>query len=66
MLASEQDIMGENVVCTSLVGEEIGRLKTWGTHPLSRRHGRGDQRYHDAASLRRRRSPTATTTDALM
>lgn len=31
-----QDLMGENVFCTSLAGEEIGRLKTWGTHPLSR------------------------------
>jgi 2,4-dichlorophenol 6-monooxygenase len=28
--------MGENVFCTSLAGEEIGRLKTWGKHPLSR------------------------------
>lgn len=36
MFASHQDLMGENVFCTSLVGEEIGRLKTWGTHPLSR------------------------------
>lgn len=31
-----QDLIGENVFCTSLAGEEIGRLKTWGTHPLSR------------------------------
>lgn len=36
MFASHQDLMGENVFCTSLVGEEIGRLRTWGTHPLSR------------------------------
>ncbi|MDO9307247.1 MAG: FAD-dependent monooxygenase, partial [Mesorhizobium sp.] len=36
MYATEQDLMGENVFCTSLAGEEIGRLKTWGTHPLSR------------------------------
>lgn len=36
MFASHQDLMGENVFCTSLVDEEIGRLKTWGTHPLSR------------------------------
>ncbi|CAL76106.1 2,4-dichlorophenol 6-monooxygenase (2, 4-dichlorophenol hydroxylase) [Bradyrhizobium sp. ORS 278] len=36
MFASQQDIMGENVFCTSLAGEEIGRLKTWGNHPLSR------------------------------
>ncbi|RUM22099.1 2,4-dichlorophenol 6-monooxygenase [Rhizobium vallis] len=33
---SPQDIMGENVFCTSLAGEELGRLKTWGTHPKSR------------------------------
>jgi 2,4-dichlorophenol 6-monooxygenase len=36
MFATEQDLMGENIFCTSLAGEEIGRLKTWGTHPLSR------------------------------
>jgi 2,4-dichlorophenol 6-monooxygenase len=35
MHASSQEIMGENVFCESLAGEEIGRLKTWGTHPLS-------------------------------
>ncbi|MBB3610527.1 FAD-dependent monooxygenase [Rhizobium sp. BK602] len=33
---SPQDIMGENVFCTSLAGEELGRLKTWGTHPRSK------------------------------
>jgi 2,4-dichlorophenol 6-monooxygenase len=36
LFATEQDLMGENVFCTSLAGEEIGRLKTWGKHPLSR------------------------------
>ncbi len=36
LYATEQDLMGENVFCTSLAGEEIGRLKTWGKHPLSR------------------------------
>ena len=35
MFATEQALMGENIFCTSLAGEEIGRLKTWGTHPLS-------------------------------
>lgn len=25
--------MGDTVFCTSLVGEEIGRILTWGTHP---------------------------------
>ena len=34
--ATPQDLMGQNVFCTSLAGEEIGRLSTWGTHPLSR------------------------------
>lgn len=34
--ATEQDLMGENVFCESLAGEEIGRMKSWGTHPLSR------------------------------
>jgi 2,4-dichlorophenol 6-monooxygenase len=28
-----QDYMGANVFCTSLAGEELGRLLTWGTHP---------------------------------
>ncbi|MEL7299173.1 MAG: FAD-dependent monooxygenase [Pseudomonadota bacterium] len=36
MQATEQDLMGENVFCESLTGEEIGRMKSWGTHPLSR------------------------------
>jgi 2,4-dichlorophenol 6-monooxygenase len=36
MFASEQDLMGENVFCTAINGEEIGRMKSWGTHPLSR------------------------------
>lgn len=31
--ASPQNIMGNNVFCTSLAGEELGRLQTWGTHP---------------------------------
>ena len=28
--------MGENVFCTAIAGEELGRLKTWGTHPTSK------------------------------
>ena len=36
MHATEQDLMGENVFCESLAGEEIGRMKSWGKHPLSR------------------------------
>ncbi|EJT01939.1 FAD-dependent monooxygenase [Rhizobium sp. CCGE 510] len=34
--ASPQESMGENVFCTSLAGEELGRLKTWGNHPKSK------------------------------
>lgn len=33
---TEQELMGENIFCESLAGEEIGRLKSWGNHPLSR------------------------------
>lgn len=36
MHATPQDLMGENVFCESLAGEEIGRMKSWGTHPLSK------------------------------
>ena len=36
MQATEQDLMGENVFCVSLAGEELGRMKSWGKHPLSR------------------------------
>jgi 2,4-dichlorophenol 6-monooxygenase len=32
-LAAPQEIMGNTVFCTSLVGEELGRIRTWGTHP---------------------------------
>jgi len=34
--ATEQNLMGENIFCESLAGEEIGRMKSWGTHPLSK------------------------------
>ncbi|MCP5201156.1 MAG: FAD-dependent monooxygenase [Gammaproteobacteria bacterium] len=33
---THQDLMGENVFCESLAGEEIGRMQSWGKHPLSR------------------------------
>jgi 2,4-dichlorophenol 6-monooxygenase len=36
LFATEQELMGENVFCESLAGEEIGRMKSWGTHPLSK------------------------------
>ncbi|MEM8852091.1 MAG: FAD-dependent monooxygenase [Pseudomonadota bacterium] len=35
MHATPQDLMGENIFCESLAGEEIGRMKSWGNHPLS-------------------------------
>ena len=31
--SSPQELMGNNIFCTSLAGEEIGRLHSWGTHP---------------------------------
>ena len=36
LYATEQDLMGENVFCVSLAGEELGRMKSWGKHPNSR------------------------------
>jgi 2,4-dichlorophenol 6-monooxygenase len=36
MQATEQDLMGENVFCVSLAGEELGRMKSWGKSPASR------------------------------
>jgi 2,4-dichlorophenol 6-monooxygenase len=36
MQATDQDLMGENVFCESLAGEELGRMKSWGKHPNSR------------------------------
>ncbi|MEJ8280838.1 FAD-dependent oxidoreductase [Pseudonocardia spirodelae] len=29
-------LMGETVFCTALAGEELGRVRTWGTHPARR------------------------------
>ena len=31
MHAAHQELMGTNVFCTSLAGEEIGRMESWGT-----------------------------------
>ena len=28
-----KELMGDTVFCTSLAGEELARLRTWGTHP---------------------------------
>ena len=44
--ATEQDLMGENVFCESLAGEEIGRMKSWGKHPLSRAEHLGSSPCH--------------------
>jgi len=35
LYGTPQALMGDNVFCTSLAGEELGRLRTWGTHPTS-------------------------------
>lgn len=34
--ATHQHLMGENVFCVSLAGEELGRMNSWGTSPLSK------------------------------
>jgi 2,4-dichlorophenol 6-monooxygenase len=31
--ATAHDQIGDTVFCTSIAGEEIGRIRTWGTHP---------------------------------
>lgn len=31
--AVPHELMGDTVFCTSLTGEEIGRIRTWGVHP---------------------------------
>lgn len=36
MHATQQDLMGNNIFCESLAGEELGRMKSWGNHPLTR------------------------------
>jgi 2,4-dichlorophenol 6-monooxygenase len=30
---TSHELMGQTAFCTSLAGEEIGRIRTWGTHP---------------------------------
>lgn len=35
-LGVPNELMGDTVFCTSLAGEELGRLHTWGTHPARR------------------------------
>ena len=31
--ATPHELVGDTVFCTAIAGEEIGRIKTWGTHP---------------------------------
>jgi 2,4-dichlorophenol 6-monooxygenase len=31
--ATPHQLVGDTVFCTSIAGEEIGRIRTWGTHP---------------------------------
>ncbi len=33
--ATPKELMGNNIFCTAIAGEELGRLKTWGTGPES-------------------------------
>ena len=35
LYATPQRLMGHNVFCTSLAGEELGRVQTWGNEPRS-------------------------------
>lgn len=34
--ATHQELMGNNVFCVSLAGEELGRMQSWGTSPESK------------------------------
>ncbi|MCA1224685.1 MULTISPECIES: FAD-dependent monooxygenase [unclassified Saccharopolyspora] len=31
--ATPHELMGDTVFCTAIAGEELGRIRTWGTHP---------------------------------
>ncbi len=42
--ATPQDLMGDNVFCTSLAGEEIGRMRTWGNASAVARPSTGSPR----------------------
>jgi len=33
-VATPHEMMGDTVFCSSLAGDEIGRIRTWGTHPV--------------------------------
>ncbi|MBF9043112.1 2,4-dichlorophenol 6-monooxygenase [Rhodobacterales bacterium HKCCE4037] len=36
LFATERDLMGNNVFCESLTGEELGRMQSWGNAPASK------------------------------
>lgn len=36
LFATERDLMGNNVFCESLAGEELGRMQSWGNAPASK------------------------------
>ncbi|MGP1354987.1 FAD-dependent oxidoreductase [Roseicyclus sp.] len=36
LFATERDLMGNNVFCESLAGEELGRMQSWGNSPASK------------------------------
>lgn len=36
LYATHQELMGNNVFCTSLAGEELGRMRSWGNDPHSK------------------------------
>jgi len=35
LFATDKDLMGNNVFCESLTGEELGRMQSWGNNPAS-------------------------------
>ena len=35
LYGTPNDLMGNNVFCTSLAGEELGRMRSWGTDPFT-------------------------------
>ncbi|MGD9591161.1 MAG: FAD-dependent oxidoreductase [Candidatus Berkiella sp.] len=35
LYGTPQELMGNNVFCTSLSGEELGRVHSWGSHPMT-------------------------------
>jgi 2,4-dichlorophenol 6-monooxygenase len=33
--AAPHELVGDTIFCTSIAGEEIGGIRTWGTHPAT-------------------------------